>query len=854
MNKMTFYKNFNWKSAVPHVIAVLIFLTLTLVYFSPVLEGKDIKQDDAIGSMGWGKDARDYHEESGEYSYWSNAMFSGMPCNYTYSPQPDNAFKPIGEVLTLKVFGASYRHIGCIFLTFIGGYILLLALGCKSWLSIAGSIVYTLGSYNFIIIDAGHMNKSLVIATMAPVIGGIILCYKRKLLIGSLVTLIFAGLNVYWSHQQVSYYLLITAFIMAVVYFIYAYREKWIKYYWKATGVLAVVAVLAIAPAVGILLPTSDYAKSSMRGGSEIAEKDGEKASGLDVDYAFKWSYGKAESFTLLVPNLYGAASRYNVGTDCELYKANRNNLIDDYADMLVKHNPGVSKSEALRHINNNRQIMEAIDSDAANCPTYWGPQAKDRTSGPVYAGAIVCFLFVLGLIIVRGPEKWWLLGATVFSLILAWGKNMSWINNFLFEYMPLYNKFRAPSVALVVTTLTMSTLAILAVKRFIESAKENESQTKKTMNAMYIALGITGGIVLLFAIMPEIFFDFKSSIDAPDLIDALIKHRKSMLVSDAWRSFGFIAATAALMWAYTRYNIKQIYFIGALGALFLFDMWPVCQRFVNDDKFMPKKETTAIRETAADREVKRLAGNDPHYRVFNLTDHNGPFNEAFTSYKHKSIGGYSPAKLARYQDIINNHLSRMNWNVISMLNTRFIITEDGVTENNALYGSLYGSPGAFGNCWFVDNIAWVNNAKEEIAAIKNVDKQTAYIDKMWLKDFPNPGIYNNNAHGSITMTKYRNPGNIIYESDCSAPKLAVFSEVYYKTWKAYIDGKEVTPIRANYILRALPIPAGKHTIEFKCVDEIMIESHKWSHYMSILVWLVIIGAVGFGIYRKVKK
>ena len=464
MNKMTFYKNFNWKSAVPHVIAVLIFLTLTLVYFSPVLEGKDIKQDDAIGSMGWGKDARDYHEESGEYSYWSNAMFSGMPCNYTYSPQPDNAFKPIGEVLTLKVFGASYRHIGCIFLTFIGGYILLLALGCKSWLSIAGSIVYTLGSYNFIIIDAGHMNKSLVIATMAPVIGGIILCYKRKLLIGSLVTLIFAGLNVYWSHQQVSYYLLITAFIMAVVYFIYAYREKWLKYYWKATGVLAVVAVLAIAPAVGILLPTSDYAKSSMRGGSEIAEKDGEKASGLDVDYAFKWSYGKAESFTLLVPNLYGAASRYNVGTDCELYKANRNNLIDDYADMLVKHNPGVSKSEALRHINNNRQIMEAIDSDAANCPTYWGPQAKDRTSGPVYAGAIVCFLFVLGLIIVRGPEKWWLLGATVFSLILAWGKNMSWINNFLFEYMPLYNKFRAPSVALVVTTLTMSTFLMAAI------------------------------------------------------------------------------------------------------------------------------------------------------------------------------------------------------------------------------------------------------------------------------------------------------------------------------------------------------------------------------------------------------
>ena len=846
MNKMTFCKNFNWKSAVPHVIAVLIFLTLTLIYFSPVLDGKDIRQDDAIGSMGWGKDARDYHEESGEYSYWSNAMFSGMPCNYTYSPQPDNAFMPIGEVLTLHVFGASYRHIGCIFLTFIGSYILLLALGCKSWLSIAGSIVYTLGSYNFIIIDAGHMNKSLVIATMAPVIGGIILCYRRKLLIGSLITLVFAGLNIYWSHQQVSYYLLLTVIIMAIVYLIYAVREKWLKHYFKATGVLAVVAILAVAPAVGILLPTNDYAKSSMRGGSEIKE-DG--SSGLDVDYAFAWSYGKAESLTLLVPNLYGSASAYNVGTDSELYKAYRDFMIDSYADMVLEQNPGASKSEAVRYIKNNRQIMKEINSDAANfaryAPTYWGEQPG--TSGPVYAGAIICFLFVLGLIIVRGAEKWWLLGATVFSLILAWGSNLSGINNFLFEYMPFYNKFRAPSMALVVTTLTMSTLAILAVKQFMESAKENE----KIQNAMYIAMGVVGGITLLFAVVPDAFFDFTSNADVryaqvPELLDALVMQRRSMLVADAWRSFAFILAAAALMWSYTKvwFKFKNYALIGALGVLFLVDMWPVCKRFVNDDKFMPKKETTAIRETAADREVKMLAGNDPHYRVFNLTDHNGPFNEAFTSYKHKSIGGYSPAKLARYQDIIERYLSQGNINVISMLNTRFFITPDGVQENYD----------AFGNCWFVNNIEWVNSANEEIAAIENIDKQTAYIDNMWKKNVENPEQYNNDAYCDIVLTEYRNPGNIIYKSNSEAPKLAVFSEIYYKTWKAYIDGKEVKPIRANYILRALPIPAGEHTIEFKCVDELMIESHKWSHYMSILVWLVIIGAVGFGIYRKVKK
>ena len=865
MNKMTFYKNFNWKSVVPHIVAVLTFLTLTLVYFSPALDGKDIKQDDAIGSMGWGKDARDYHEESGEYSYWSNAMFSGMPCNYTFSPQPENTFKPIGEVLTLNVFGASYRHIGCIFLTFIGGYILLLALGCKSWLSIAGSIVYTLGSYNFIIIDAGHMNKSLVIATMAPVIGGIILCYKRKLLIGGLVTLIFAGLNIYWSHQQVSYYLLITAAIMAIVYFIYAYREKWLKYYFKATGVLAVVALLAIAPAVGILLPTSDYAKSSMRGGSEIKD-DG--SSGLDVDYAFAWSYGKAESFTLLVPNLYGSKS--GVDPDSELgkylsenyrelqfdiYDAWTRELTEDYILQLVEMNPGVSRRDAIEYIKQTPALQRKIQEEAAMCAnnfiqtihTYWGEQPM--TSGPVYVGAIVCFLFVLGLIIVRGPEKWWLLGATVFSLVLAWGSNLSGINNFLFEHMPFYNKFRAPSMALVITTLTMSTLAILAVKRFIESIKGKELQTKKTINALYIALGITGGITLLFAIAPDAFFNFTSSNDriveiVPDLFDRIVEERRSMFIADAWRSFGFIMAAAALMWAYTRYNFKHYILIGALGVLFLIDMWPVCKRFVNDDKFMPKKETIAIRDTAADREVKKLAGNDPHYRVFNLTDPNGPFNEAFTSYKHKSIGGYSPAKLARYQDIIERYLSQGNINIISMLNTRFFITPDGVQENY----------NAFGNCWFVDNIDWVNNAKEEIAAIGDVDKQTVYIDKMWQKDVPNYAQYINNTPGNIKLTEYRNPGNIIYKSNSEAPKLAVFSEVYYKTWKAYIDGKEVTPIRANYILRALPIPAGEHTIEFKCVDELMTKSHNWSFYMSILVWIVIIGTVEYGIYRKVKK
>jgi hypothetical protein len=497
---------------------------------------------------------------------------------------------------------------------------------------------------------------------------------------------------------------------------------------------------------------------------------------------------------------------------------------------------------------------MERINAESARfvsyAPTYWGEQPG--TSGPVYAGAIVCFLFVLGLIILRGAEKWWLLAATIFSLVLAWGSNLSGINNFLFEHMPLYNKFRAPSMALVVTTLTMSTLAILAVKRFIElSSEKTEGKLPKITvdKALYMAFGIVGGISLLFALMPDAFFSFTSSADVrfsnvPEIYSALLEQRKAMLVADAWRSFGFIAAAAALMYCYRRFNLKTAMFVAALGVLFLLDMWPVCKRFVNDDKFMPKKETIAIRDTPVDRQVREMAGDDVHYRVFNKTDHNGPFNEAFTSYKHKSIGGYSPAKLARYNDLIGAYLAKDNMNVISMLNTRFIIDRDGVHENTA----------AFGNCWFVDKVEWVEGANEEIAAIKDIDKSVAYVDKMWMKELDNPAQYNNNVSDTITMTEYRNPGNIIYKSSCEAPKMAVFSEVYYKTWKAYIDGKEVTPIRANYVLRALPVPAGEHTIEFKCVDELMIKSHNWSLYMSWLVGVVLVGLIAFGIYRNVRK
>lgn len=809
------------KQWLPHIVAVLTFFVLTAVYFAPVFQGKDLMQADAISSQGWGKDARDYHEQTGDYAYWSNAMFSGMPSNYTFSPQPVNIFKAAEKVLTLSMFGASRRHIGVIFLTFIGFYIFMLSLGCRSWLSMAGAIAYTLCSYNFIIIEAGHMSKSLVMATMAPIIAGVVLCYRGRFLWGALIALVFAGLNVYWSHQQISYYLLLTLIILAVVYLVYAIREKMLATYFKATAVLVAVAVLAVLPALGLLVPSADYAKDSMRGGAVLKQEEGKKSSGLDIDYAYQWSYGIGETMTLLVPNMYGASSHYNLGTDSELYR----NLA-----------PQVGASQA-------RQI-------ASSAPTYWGDQPF--TSGPVYVGAVVCFLFVLGLFVVRGREKWWLLAATVLSFVMSWGKYFPAVNEFLFYNLPLYSKFRAPSMALVIASLTMVTLGILAVKKVYDIKNSGEvAEVKQLDKHLYIAAGITGGLALVLALFGSGMFDFAGAADNrlhPIIVDSLLKDRAAMLTSDAWRSFAFIMAAFVLLLLYIRRGFKASYVSLALAVLMLVDLWTVDKRFLSYDDFMPKQKSTEIRPTAADRQI--LQDKDPNYRVLNLASNT--FNESYTSYFHKSVGGYSPAKLRRYQDIIDRYFAgNLNMNIINMLNVRYVIVPaEGGT-------SVQRNPEAMGNCWFVDRVEWVDSPDREIAALEEFDPyEVAFIDKEWQNSFDNAEGYNNvvDSTAYIRMTEYKNPGNILYESYSPKAHLALFSEVHYKTWKAFIDGKEVTPVRANYILRALPVPAGKHTIEFRCVDELMIKSAQWSLWGSILVGVVVLFMVGAIIRKEIKK
>ena len=807
-----------FKKFLPHIAAIIFFLGLSLIFFSPIVtENKTLHQGDLENMTGWGKDLIDYNKETGEYAFWSNSMFSGMPANFTYMPPFTNIFDHISRIY---IFGLPINHIGIVFIYLLGFYIFMMSLGCKPLLSIVGAVAYAFTSYNLIIIEVGHVNKALVMATMAPIIAGVILCYRKKYLWGIITTFIFTGINAAWGHSQISYYLLLMIIILAIVYLVYAIKEKTLKDYFISSGILAVVAAIAITPSLGMLISTADYAKDTMRGGSELqksTESGEKKSSGLDIEYAFGWSYGKAETMTLLIPNFYGGRSNYNIGTNSEYYN-------------LYK-NAGYGEKAAAQQ--------------SKSAPMYWGDQPG--TSSP-YAGAIVCFLCILGLLIVKGPEKWWLLGATILSLILAWGKNFG-LNEFIFNHLPLYNKFRSPTMALAIAEVTMVTLSILALKEIFNN-KENR---KVYLKPIYISAGITGGLCLFFALLGSSLMTFSGYIDSaynlpPELVTALVADRKSMLMADSWRSLAFIALATGAIWYYINNNFKTTYLIAIIGILIFTDLWTVGKRHLNYDSFVEKKKIAQTLPTEYDNII--LQDNDPNYRVLNMEN---PFNESATSYFHKSIGGYSPAKLQRYQDIMEHHLSKMNLNVLNMLNTKYIIFQ----QQQGGQKQVQLNQGALGNVWFVDELKWVDTPNEEIAALNDFNPaQTASIHKEWQSSLQGWEAlqHEKDSTAYIRMTDYANPGNIFYESSSTMPHLAVFSEVHYKTWHAYIDGKEVPVVRVNYILRGLEVPAGNHKIEFKCIDDIYLRGAKISMVSSTIVGIVILCLVGFAILTSLKR
>jgi len=790
-----------WKQSWPHLVAVSIFVVLVMVYFAPqVFEGKQLPQGDMISSYGMGHDAKEYHEQTGEWSHWSNAMFGGMPYNATSGVDSKSVFRPVAQWVKCGFNGLTS---GVLWLLLIGFYIFMLAVGCSPWLSIVGAIAFAFGSYNLIIIDAGHVTKAWVLATMPAVIGGCLLCYHKKYIAGFIVTLLATGLNVYWNHQQISYYTLLMLIPLAVSYFIYALREKEQKHFWVASCVLLIAAVMALIPAADKLVTTWDYSKETMRGGAVLhgaADSEAGK-SGLNRDYAFMWSYGKAETMTLLIPNFYGGSSHYALGEDSETYKT-------------IKKYAGTSQA---------KQFVKAV-------PTYWGDQPF--TSGPVYAGAIICFLFILGLMVVPQKERWWLLAIVLIGIVLSWGRNFPAVNNWLFDHLPLYNKFRTPSMSLVMTTTAMAILGMLALKEVLER--------KVTLKQVGIAGGVTVGVCLLFILFPSLAGTFSAQVDAqmPEwLTSAIIADRQHMLTADAWRSVVFILLATVGIVVYLRAEkMRSIVLVSILGVLILGDLWTVDKHFLNDSHFVAKKQKL-ITPTAADKQI--LADKDPDYRVLNLASNT--FNESRTSYFHKTIGGYSPAKLRRYQDIIDYYLSgKINMNVLNMLNTRYVITQQGVQRNFE----------AFGNAWFVKSVQWVNTPNEEIEAIGDADLQeVAFIDTCWQSKVQ--GALAMTQPAKIELTKYANPGNLFYASESAEEGLAVFSEVYYKTWKAFVDGKEVPVLRANYILRAIEVPAGKHTIEFRCQDELLEKTQVVSVVASCVIVLVVLLLLVYSIKRK---
>ena len=779
-----------WQQSWPHVVAIIAFVVMCVIYFAPeFFDNKQLPQGDVQSGIGMGHDARLYHEKTGDYADWSNAMFGGMPHNYVYTHPTKNIFVKLENI----VFIGLPKHTAApLFLYLLGFYIFMLCVGCSPWMSIIGAIAFALASYNIIIIDAGHINKCYVIATMPAVLGGIMLCYRKRYVAGVIVTLLSLGLNVLWSHQQISYYLLLMIVPLTIVYFIAAIKEKTVKDFFVSSAILLLVAALAIMPAADKLIPTMDYSKETMRGGAVLhgaADSEAGK-SGLNRDYAFQWSYGKMETMTLLIPNFYGGSSNYPLGDKSETYST-------------IKKYAGSSQAKQF----------------AKSVPTYWGDQPF--TSGPVYAGAIICFLFILGLMVVPQKERWWLLVAAVIGVVLSWGRNFPIVNNWLFDHLPLYNKFRTPSMALVMTTTSMAIMGMLALKEVVE----------RTVNIKQIGIagGITAGLCLIYAIFPSLAGSFRGSVDAqmPDwLVNAIIADRQHMLTADAWRSIVFILLAAVGIVAYLKVEkMKSAALIAIIGVLTLIDLWAVDKHFLNDDHFIPKKQQIWT-PTEADKQI--MADTDPDYRVLNLASNT--FNESKTSYYHKSIGGYSPAKLRRYQDIIDYYFSgRLNMNVLNMLNTRYVITQQGVQMN----------PTAFGNAWFVKNVSWVNTPNEEIEAIGDADlRAEAFMDTCWRSKVK--GEIAMTQPASIELTNYANPGNLFYESQSAENGIAIFSEVYYKTWRAFIDGEEVPVLRANYILRAIEIPAGQHQIEFRCKDELLQKTQIVSIAASALIVLVI--------------
>lgn len=881
----------------PHVVAILCFLAITMLYFSPVIQGKIISQSDISQYTGASQELREYYNKEGETSVWTGSMFSGMPSYQigTWGESPN--FLTYLET-PLKALGNNTA--GPVFAAMLMAYILFIVMGFRPSIAALGAIAYSLSSYNIIILEAGHVTKAWALAYMPLIVASMVALFRRKVLLAGLLMALGLALQIKNNHLQMTYYTGILCFVLYIgyiskevfskhlkafqyvaiatgifllIYFLaYKYQNIGFEYGLYAAGVYciaifiwyiiesikkkdyagikglgALIAGVAIAVLcnAGSFYSNYELGQESIRGKSELTTpgETGKQSAGLDKDYTFRWSYGKAETFTLMIPNLYGGATR----------------LYDNDSESV----------KTLVNLAQSGQISPEFANNVAGAITkYWGMQPG--TSGPVYFGAVVCFLFILGMIIIRNRMKWALLAATILFIFLSWGKNFEWFNDTFFYHFPFYNKFRAVSSALVVPALTMVIVAVWAVKEFLSG----EIDKKLLTLSLYISVGVTAGICFIVAVAPGIFTNFTSVTDAtwseqvpPAYYQALLTDRKDMMTSDAWRSLLFIVLAGGVLWMSLRVkgSTQKIALFASISLvlLILIDLWTVDRRFLNDDNFVSKTahKSKTFPLTKASEAI--LQDKSPSYRVLNL---NNPFNEAFTSYYHKSIGGYHAAKQRRYQELIDHRLAGEINNItnsfasqnldtivtalekntsLNMLNTKYIIfnPETGPIEN----------PYAYGNAWFVHDYKFVNNADEEIAALNTLEPlQTAVIDKRFESELAGLKI-SPDSTATIVMTEYK-PNKVTYKSKAAGEQLAVFSEIYYPHgWQAYIDGKEVPHVRADWTLRALRIPAGEHEIVFNFYPKGYMTSTKVTTFSTGGLILLLL-ALGFFSIRKRKK
>ena len=839
------------KKAIPHIIAIVSFLIITFAYLSPVFSGKDIFGGDTQSYVGMAHEANTYNATHDEQTLWTGSMFSGMP-TYQICMKDDSSIISILDDTLRLLPGPVYK----VFLYLVGFYILLIAFGLSPYLAIAGSIAFSFGSYNLIILVAGHNTKAIAIAYMAPIIASIYLGFKKKTpYLGATLLALFLGLGLYANHIQIIYYTLFIALILGISEIIFAIKEKTIKKFLLSTAFLCLGAMLAVGLNATRLITTAEYSKYTMRGDSNglTLIESGDKH-GLDIDYITAWSYGIDETLTLLIPDFKGGSSATYL--DADSHTAQKMGQLTGFRD--TGKDLSSTDKERLARTNNPKNLAELMYIQPM--PTYWGTQPF--TSGPVYAGAIVCFLFIVGCTIVPNRQRYWLIAATILGILLSWGHNFMPFTELFVNYVPLYDKFRTVSMTLTISCLCMAILAFLAIKELMD---ENVDTNKK-LKSLYIGAGITGGLCLIFALIPSLAGDFSASSDNSYgstysfLTQTLPLDRMEMLQADALRSLIFIALAFALLFFYVKGKVKTIVASIALIILCAADMIPVAHRYLNERSFV-KKEVTNKPFSASDADKYILADRTEDFRVLNLTV--DIFNSSAPSYFHKNVGGYSAVKLRRYQELIEVHLSKEIRNftyslktistlaeaeeafkqtpVLNMLNTKYVIY--------APQAMPIVNPYKMGNAWLVDNVNLVNSADEEMLSL-GLDSltNTVIVDKS-TENAPASRKYNS-ANGKIELINYE-PNVMTYKFSSAEDQLAVFSEIYYPDgWNAYINGEKATYFRANYLLRAMNLKAGDYTIEFRFEPK----SYDIGKILSIICSILLTTASACIIFAVFKK